>query len=92
LYEQFFNRQERCRFSPPEDGTAGFAGPASKKSEKEARALRYGKVAYTFFGAKKLRIMINNKVKVVGPGPSWCLAPCRPGLNQFKDQGTLKKK
>ena len=28
-----------------------------------------------------------SKVKVVGPGPPWCLAPCRPGLNQFKDQG-----
>jgi len=24
---------------------------------------------------------------VVGPGPPWCLAPCRPGPNQFKDQG-----
>jgi len=42
---------------------------------------------YTFFGARKFRIINNNKVKVVGPGPPWCLAPCRPGLNQFKDQG-----
>jgi len=67
---------------------AGFAGPASKESEKEARALKYGKVTYTFFGARKLRIINNNnKVKVVGPGPPWCLAPCRPGLNQFNDQG-----
>jgi hypothetical protein len=67
-------------------------GQHQRKVKRKPEPLRYGKVAYTFFGAKKLRIMINNKVKVVGPGPSWCLAPCRPGLNQFKDQGTLKKK
>jgi hypothetical protein len=36
---------------------------------------------------QELRKINNNKVKVVGPGPRWCLAPCRPGLNQFKDQG-----
>ena len=36
---------------------------------------------------EKLKILNNNKVKVVGPGPPWCLAPCRPGLNQFNDQG-----
>jgi hypothetical protein len=53
LSEQFSKHQERCRFSPPEDGTAGFAGPASKESEKEARALKYGKVTYMFFGARK---------------------------------------
>jgi len=23
---------------------------------------------------------------VVGPGPPWCLTPCRPGQNQFEDQ------
>jgi hypothetical protein len=59
LSEQFFNHQERCRFSSSEDGTAGFAGPASKESEKEARALKYGKVTQTFLGARKSRI-INN--------------------------------
>jgi len=57
LSDQFSNHQERFRFSPPKNGTAGFAGPASKESEKEARALKYGKVTYTFFG-KKIK---NNK-------------------------------
>jgi hypothetical protein len=56
LSEQFFNHQERCRFSPPEDGAAGSAGPASKESEKKARALKYGKVTVHVLWGKKIKI------------------------------------
>jgi len=86
LSEESSNHQEQCRFSPPEDGTAGFAGPAIKEIRKESPGpeLLVGYIYVVW--ARNLRI-INIKVKVVGPGPPWCLAPCRPGLNQFKDQG-----
>jgi hypothetical protein len=85
LSEQFSNHQEQFRFSPPEDGT-GFAGPAIKEIRKESPGPELLVGYIYFFGARNLRI-VNIKVKVVGPGPLWCLATCRPGLNQFKDQG-----
>jgi hypothetical protein len=55
LSEQYSNHQERCRFSPLEDGTAGFAGPASKESEKEARALKYGNGYIHVLWGKKIK-------------------------------------